>query len=217
MCSRCYGRFQYRGPPGKCCAKCNRELVVKSKDLTSNDPDLCFMCNPICVVCKQNTVVKSRGKRCGACREKKLKSSRYYRIQMMIRRCRGSSRVRVDGGLEFDESAFDYLISTGGPDFCECCGEALKWTTTVLHDPLAPSIDRIDSSRGYVTGNIGVICWQCNKDKSDLDLVTTARIHSYILNKMTHPGNISDEKLGSYLVRLRSTRDSAAVVQTPGD
>jgi hypothetical protein len=35
-------------------------------------------------------------------------------------------------------------------------------------NPLGCSIDRKDSSKGYVEGNVQLVCWKANKIKSDL-------------------------------------------------
>lgn len=55
------------------------------------------------------------------------------------------------------------------PESCPCCGCVMNIDTErrgsgnpYLH---GPTLDRFDSSLGYVPGNVNVICWQCNDIK----------------------------------------------------
>jgi len=47
----------------------------------------------------------------------------------------------------------------------------------------APSIDRIDSFKGYTKSNIGVLCWKCNYRKTDLSLTDLNNLINYINKK----------------------------------
>jgi len=67
-------------------------------------------------------------------------------------------------GIEITITADDIVI----PDNCPCCGQRLEVRTGPLKQgqvPTSPSLDRIDSRRGYVPDNIAVICWRCNEVK----------------------------------------------------
>lgn len=59
------------------------------------------------------------------------------------------------------------LISTG-----KCCITDVEFSYTnkynSYHDPLAPSIDRIDSTRGYYMDNVQILLSCINKFKNDL-------------------------------------------------
>jgi hypothetical protein len=70
---------------------------------------------------------------------------------------------------------------------CQCCGKELEigfsgtnpngWRT----NSNAPSIDRVNSRKGYILGNIAVICWNCNHRKTDLSLDDLEMFKSYML------------------------------------
>ena len=53
---------------------------------------------------------------------------------------------------------------------CECCDRELDYSGIGMGNqaPLrAPTLDRINNERGYVRGNVGIICWRCNVLKKD--------------------------------------------------
>ena len=73
--------------------------------------------------------------------------------------------------LEFDSSPVDILI----PEYCPILGIKLE-VADGKQGPSSPSLDRIDSLRGYVRGNIRVISWRANKLKSD---ATPDELHAF--------------------------------------
>jgi len=84
----------------------------------------------------------------------------------VIARCKKS-------GMECDA---DYLRSFKGqrPAECPCCAVAFDYALSqVKGRPKlnGPSFDRIDTTKGYVPGNVSIICWRCNALKRD------ARLH----------------------------------------
>jgi hypothetical protein len=52
------------------------------------------------------------------------------------------------------------------PVACPCCSSTLLQGVSRTA-PTAPSLDRLDNSRGYVPGNVWVICFRCNALKGD--------------------------------------------------
>lgn len=53
--------------------------------------------------------------------------------------------------------------------FCDCCNRVLDLTfkSDRVKKPDSPSIDRIIPEKGYVIGNIALVCWRCNNLKRD--------------------------------------------------
>lgn len=47
-----------------------------------------------------------------------------------------------------------------------------------------PSVDRIDSSKGYVSGNVEVISWRANRLKSDNTVETLELIANYMRDRL---------------------------------
>jgi len=69
-------------------------------------------------------------------------------------------------GIEFTITKADVAIS----DNCPCCGKVMAVKTgSFKPGPVAssPSLDRMDSSLGYIPGNVAIICWRCNHLKND--------------------------------------------------
>lgn len=68
-----------------------------------------------------------------------------------------STRKRV---VTLEYSQFLELLK---PMTCSVTGHALSWTWEGKGDnPWAPSIDRIDCSKGYEPGNVRAVCWAYN-------------------------------------------------------
>ena len=92
-----------------------------------------------------------------------------YRCQVL----RSGMRERAkDKGRDFDSDVFtvNYLMEriTKNPN-CECCGRLLDvgFKADRKFNDSSPSMDRVDSSKGYTFENVAILCWRCNKSKQD--------------------------------------------------
>jgi hypothetical protein len=65
-------------------------------------------------------------------------------------------------GVEFDLSPADIVI----PEHCPVFGFVLKPAEGKLRDS-SPSVDRINTERGYVRGNVQVISYKANRMKTN--------------------------------------------------
>jgi hypothetical protein len=72
----------------------------------------------------------------------------------LLTRAKKSAKER---GLAFDLDIGDIQV----PDVCPVLKVPMEYKT-----PYAPSVDRIDSSKGYIKGNIQVMSWKANTMKS---------------------------------------------------
>lgn len=91
-----------------------------------------------------------------------------FRAQMMVRRMRLKSRLGIDVDPEFLTA--DYILALlRGARCCPCCGQAFLLNNTTRRGPKRNSftLDRIHPDRGYVVGNVVVLCWRCNSVKKD--------------------------------------------------
>lgn len=79
-------------------------------------------------------------------------------------------------GLEFNISLEDFEI----PETCPLLGISLQNHVgeNILQDD-SPSLDRIDSSKGYVPGNVWIISNRANRSKNDLSL---SELQQLVLN-----------------------------------
>lgn len=63
---------------------------------------------------------------------------------------------------------------------CECCGETMVAEVENGKHPRAVSLDRVDNRRGYVRGNVAVICSTCNVRKRDMSEDDLRQLLAYI-------------------------------------
>ena len=101
-------------------------------------------------------------------KKQRLKHPEKYLYQQARRRAK-------DSGLEFDITPDDIII----PDKCPLLDIELKLGDGKSRS-CSPSLDRIDSSKGYVKGNISVISMKANSCKSDLSLQEIERMYQYV-------------------------------------
>jgi len=83
----------------------------------------------------------------------------------LLRNCRGNARKR---GLDFALTV-EGIEGMLAPMTCSATGLPLTWEHdgSTRANPWAPSIDRLDCSRGYVPGNVRVVCWAFNMMRGD--------------------------------------------------
>lgn len=86
------------------------------------------------------------------------------------------NKNNTDCSKEYIENLFLTIIN------CQCCGKKmdLSYLGNGEKNDNAPSIDRVDSSKGYLKDNIGVICWKCNYRKTDLSLTDLKNLINYV-------------------------------------
>jgi hypothetical protein len=86
----------------------------------------------------------------------------------------GSLRKRAQSkGLEFNLTPEDIVV----PPLCPVFGVAFEFGS---HGPNRPSVDRIDNSKGYVRGNVCVICARANQIKSDASISELESVIAYM-------------------------------------
>lgn len=91
-------------------------------------------------------------------------------------------------GLPFEISREDIII----PERCPVLGVTLRQSTSSDRS-CAPSLDRIDSSKGYVPGNVQVISYRANAIKHDATLDELRALVSHLERLKESP---SPSKIG---------------------
>lgn len=112
-----------------------------------------------------------------AYREKNKDKLQTYRRQNKAATMVASAIRRAnDKGWEVDskETLLAHVKNQTG-EACQCCGN--PWGED---RESSPSLDRVNSSLGYTTCNLRVICHTCNRQKSDLSLDKINQIAEYI-------------------------------------
>lgn len=104
----------------------------------------------------------------------------YYRdpVKRIHKLCLGARIRAKKDGIEFDACIFVELKSNI-PSICACCGGEILFSNT-KYGPSNPSLDRVDSSRGYISGNVHIICWRCNILKADGSIRDFENILAYM-------------------------------------
>jgi len=100
------------------------------------------------------------------------KKTREYKIW-----CAVSTRAK-ERGLEFTIKPSDIVI----PDVCPALGIPLISSGGHGFKDNLPSVDRLDSSKGYTPENIAIISWKANRLKSDHTVETLEKIAAYMRN-----------------------------------
>lgn len=94
-------------------------------------------------------------------------------------------------GIEFTitrEEFFALWPPAGSP--CPACLNEMRHRT-----PHAPSYDRRDNSKGYVSGNVAIICRDCNMLKRDADSNHLHRLGLYAAGLIGNPERKEDPAL----------------------
>lgn len=101
------------------------------------------------------------------------------KTKLWARRLWGKSKKRArEAGIEFSLKPEDIFV----PDKCPVLGVELKYDKGI--NDCKPSLDRIDSSKGYVPGNVRVISWKVNYLKGELTLEQIERLYLYTKGKL---------------------------------
>lgn len=169
----------------KKCSKCGiekpLELFVKNKTCKNGRSNVCKDCqnkysrkykkgNPAYLQKKRERYYKFEKEN-----EKRNKIHRQevHSLKIRCQYLRAGMRDRArKKSLCFDKDFFtvEYLMKRLSENpYCQCCKTPLDIGFKVdgkFHDN-SPSMDRVDSTKGYIRGNVAILCWRCNKHKQD--------------------------------------------------
>jgi 5-methylcytosine-specific restriction endonuclease McrA len=98
--------------------------------------------------------------------------------------------------LKFILTFEEYLVIIGKGE-CFYCGAKLHWPDYNVRKSQASNLDRKDSSKGYISGNIVACCWSCNNIKSNHFTFEQFCEIGKLLRAWNFPGSIKG--LPSYL------------------
>jgi hypothetical protein len=104
---------------------------------------------------------KKSGGKDGYCKSCRKIANNNFRInspeKYMFKQSKAGAKKR---GIPFELELSDIII----PNVCPVLGMKLQYSDDI---DSVPSLDRIDSSKGYIKGNVRVISWRANNLKSD--------------------------------------------------
>lgn len=108
--------------------------------------------------------------------------AKQYRHDNPEKRMLNDARKRAKNkGLEFNIGIEDITI----PKYCPILELELDTKATYLTRDFAPSLDRIDSTRGYIKGNVRVISFLANSVKRNLTLDLLKKLSTNLPKYMT--------------------------------
>ena len=109
--------------------------------------------------------------------EKEVRAAAKTTVDGALRRLLATARHRASRrGFPTTDVTIDWLLERYA-GVCEVTGVDLR-VTADAKDPFAPSLDRIDNTKGYTTDNVRITCQIFNLARNvynDEDLVTMAR------------------------------------------
>ena len=108
--------------------------------------------------------------------EKTYKARRHWREKYPAR---SMIRLAKKRGHEVTVTEDDIQI----PSHCPILGIPLEMGTRLRKDG-SPSLDRVDTSKGYIKGNVEVISWRANRLKSDASLSEVKAIYDYMRKRL---------------------------------
>lgn len=86
-------------------------------------------------------------------------------------------------GIQFDIELSDIVI----PAVCPVLGIPLFVSPERGYSANAPSLDRVDNTKGYIKGNVLVISSRANAIKRDASLGELLAVYEYMLNEIACP------------------------------
>ena len=119
-----------------------------------------------------------------------------WRLRRILSRAKSRAKLKEwSFDLDLDFLTDLYLAQNGR---CALSDIPFVWGTladlSVPHDPFMPSLDRIDSRKGYTRDNVQLVCWAVNDTKSHYSEREMARLYKNIVLKY-----ISKEELRAAL------------------
>jgi hypothetical protein len=95
-------------------------------------------------------------------RKQEKRTQHLYRVRMLL----NASRQRARQKDRENTLTLEDILNIWPPDNkCPVFGFDLEWNSSGFRET-SPSIDRIDSSKGYTTDNIQILSWKANRIKA---------------------------------------------------
>ena len=138
----------------------------------------------------------SREEYVSSLRAKKRKENRLVEIQKKYNRDSYGflSDIKKRQGLFFTrkkqnnkQRGWEWSITMSDlewPRYCPILGIELDWFAEVRSEN-SPSIDRLDSSKGYIPGNVVIMSWRANRIKNDGTANEHQQIADYLNRVLT--------------------------------
>jgi hypothetical protein len=163
----------------KICNHCKEDKLLSEFTLNNKAKDkLQYKCRTCDVKYQAQRRDKNKTKFAEYSREyqKTRRKDFEYRLQMLINASKQRAR---DKGREHNITVQDLKAIYPANGLCPIFGTVLEFNEAGFRDS-SPSIDRIDSSKGYTIDNIQVISWKANRIKGAASLQDLEMLVAYL-------------------------------------
>lgn len=189
-------------PSWLCKCDCGKELTVRGKSLRSKQTLSCGCYNReatshnnnlerdgSCILCGKEyrycAPVKKIycSKKCADSIKSTYGKNFKKTLKSLLHRSKTCKRVR-NKELRFDLD-YDFLLALFRKQSGRCSKTGVKFVLPQVarRNPWSPSIDRIDSSKGYTKDNIQLVCWIYNISKYVWDDKCVTKFAKTLINK----------------------------------
>ena len=161
--------------PKKTCTHCKRSQVLsaypKNKRLRDGHDQICKTCRAERERIRRRVLdPELAGREAARKKRNRLRMRRYDPFQLMVNAARTRARKR---GVPCDIEA-NYLLKLWetSKGVCPVSGHEMDLKIAEgqgKRSPYKASLDRIVPSRGYVPGNVRLVCWAVNAMKQNMD------------------------------------------------
>lgn len=169
----------------KKCKKCNQEKdleeFIKDKRLKDGRGNVCKDCqNKYSREYRRGNIsyLKKRREHYEEVYKYKIKENgiNFFKNNPLKYRCSILRRSMLDRvrnkhyACDFDYFSVSNLMKRIAENpYCECCGKLLDldYKEDSKANDYSPSLDRVDSNKGYTKDNVAILCWNCNRKKQD--------------------------------------------------
>lgn len=102
-------------------------------------------------------------------------------IRMRQRAFSTITRAKRDG-IEYDRETL-FNVAASPPCNCMVCGNKIDYSFDAGNKPLSngPSFDRWNNNKGYVPGNVNIICRRCNTFKGSMSITDITNLRDYMM------------------------------------
>lgn len=131
---------------------------------------------------RRMTIKRQTAKRQGSDYYRKYWSQPKARMSHLARSAFARARKR---GIEY-ELELKELLCANPPTNCMCCSREFDYRLGQgrANRASSPSLDRLDSSKGYTIANVRVICTDCNVKKNGSSIEDLKRILAYMQSEL---------------------------------
>lgn len=102
----------------------------------------------------------------------------------MLMRCK--SRAKANN-LDFNITIEDIII----PEYCPILNIKLEYNQKQGGNDNSPALDRIDSSKGYIKGNVQVISSKANRIKTNATPEEIKKVYEFLMNNFQFTNGLS--------------------------